>query len=221
MSETQERRAADYADTMEALRQAESILPDFTSSYDGEISRLYEQIVNRPAFQYDPSGDPLYRSYRAQMLGEGSRAMRDTQGQAAALTGGYGSSYAQSVGQQQYGLYLQKLGQAMPEMYQAAYERWQAQGEALNKQLGTASALAQNEYGRKKDRFAQATAIEQQQYERSEKSYQNLVSLITQSGYVPSDEELKKVGMDRAQAESLRAGYLVDHPMAVLMQGMI
>ena len=63
------------------------------------------------------------------MVSEGSRAMRDTMGQAAALTGGYGSSYAQSAGQQQYALYLQKLGEAMPELYQAAYERYSAEGD--------------------------------------------------------------------------------------------
>ena len=63
MNGIDERRETDYADTMEALRRAESALPDFTSSYDGEISRLYEQIVNRPAFRYDPGSDPLYQSY--------------------------------------------------------------------------------------------------------------------------------------------------------------
>ena len=219
MSAIQEKRETEYDDTMEALRQAERALPDFTSSYDGEISRLYEQIVNRPAFRYDPGSDPLYQSYRTQMLSEGSRAMRDTMGQAAALTGGYGSSYAQSAGQQQYGLYLQKLGQAMPEMYQAAYERYQAQGEALQKQLDTASELAQSEYGRKKERFAQAAALEQQQYERGEKSFQNLVNLIGQSGYMPSDEELKKAGMNRAQADALRMNYLQKNPLALMLSG--
>ena len=103
MSDTPEEKIrSEFDDTMQALRQAESILPDFTSSYDGVISRLYEQIVSRPAFQYDPLGDPLYRNYRTQMITEGSRAMRDTAGEASALTGGYGSTYAQSLGQQQY-----------------------------------------------------------------------------------------------------------------------
>ncbi len=219
MSGNDERRETDYADTMEALRRAESALPDFSSSYDGEISRLYEQIVNRPAFRYDPGSDPLYQSYREQMVTEGGRAMRDTMGQAAALTGGYGSTYAQSAGQQQYGLYLQKLGQAMPEMYQAAYERWKDQGDAMFRRLDTAAGLAESEYGRKRDRFNQAAALEQQQYERGEKSYDKLVALIGQSGYVPSDEELRKAGMNRAQADSLRMNYLQKNPLAMMMAG--
>ena len=70
------RETTEYDDTMEALRQAENALPDFTSSYDGEIRRLFERIVNRPAFRYDPGSDPLYQSARTQLMEAGSRAMR-------------------------------------------------------------------------------------------------------------------------------------------------
>ena len=91
-----------YAGTMAALKQAERELPDFTSSYDGEIGRLFEKIVQRPAFRYDAESDPLFNSYRDRTVREGRLAMQDTMGQAAHLTGGYGSSYGQAVGQQQY-----------------------------------------------------------------------------------------------------------------------
>ena len=110
-----------YASTMQALRLAERSLPDFTSSYDGEIRRLYQNIVSREPFRYDALSDPLYEQFRDRTVREGQLAMRDTMGQAAQLTGGYGSSYWQAVGQQQYGLYLQKLQDAMPEFYQAAW----------------------------------------------------------------------------------------------------
>ena len=211
----EERNTSEYADTMEALRRAESALPDYSTSYDGEIQRLYEQIVSRPAFRYDPGSDPLYRSYRDQMVSEGSRTMRDTVGQAAALTGGYGSSYAESVGQQQYGLYLQKLGQAMPELYKAAFERYSAEGDALRADFDMAKGLADSEYGRRRDRFNQAAALEKQQYERGEKSYQKLVSLI----YQPSDAELRAAGMNRMQAQALRNDYLQRNPLALVLSG--
>lgn len=214
-----EKARTDYSDTMEALRQAESALPDFSTSYDGEIRRLYEQIVNRPAFRYDPLADPLYQSYRDQAVSEGGRAMRDTVGQAAALTGGYGSSYAQSVGQQQYGLYLQKLGQMMPELYEAAYERYRDEGADLQGQFSMAKGLADSEYGRKSERFKLASSLEQQQYERGEKSWQKLTSLISQSGYQPSDAELSAAGMNRAQAEALRNNYLQANPIALMLSG--
>lgn len=197
-----------YAETMEALRQAERALPDFTSSYDGEISRLYNRIVNRRAFRYDPEGDPLYGSYRDRYVREGRLAMRDTMGQAAALTGGYGSSYGQAVGQQQFDAYLQKLGAVMPELYAAAYDRYRAEGEELENRLGTAVRLAGEEYGRYRDRTGRAAELEQKGYDRRQNSYQSLVSVISKSGYEPSDSELKQAGMSRALAEALRNEYL-------------
>lgn len=274
MSASAEKRETDYSSTMEALRRAESTLPDFTSSYDDEIKRLYEQIVTRPAFRYDPLSDPLYQGYRTQMVTEGERAMRDTMGQAASLTGGYGSSYAQGVGQLQYDYYLQRLGQVMPELYKAAWEKWSAEGDDLYRRFDASLDLRQDEEGRTRERYNQAVAIEQQaydreqdrlnretaaeqqayqreqdrlnradareklayqreqdrlaqaaaqeklDYERGEKSYQKLVSLITQSGYMPTSTELAQAGMSAAQAQALRRNYLMNNPTAALYGGL-
>ena len=197
-----------YADTMAALKQAERELPDFTSSYDGEIGILYEQITQRPTFRYEPESDPLYNAYRDRYVREGRLAMRDTMGQAAHLTGGYGSSYGQAVGQQQYGAYLQKLGDAMPELYGAALKRWQAEGEALSGQLSAATGLAQNEYGRAQDKARRAAEIEQKGYDRRQTAYKNLVEIISKSGYTPSAQELAEAGMSSELANTLRQEYL-------------
>ena len=222
MSDTPEEKIrSDFDDTMQALRQAESILPDFTSSYDGVISRLYDEIVSRPAFQYDPLGDPLYRSYRTQMITEGSRAMRDTAGEASALTGGYGSTYAQSLGQQQYAQYLERLGRVMPELYEAAYKRYRDEGEDLWTQYSAARGLADSEVGRKQEHFTMAADLEKQRYERGEKQYQKLLSLISQSGYVPSDEELQAAGMNRDQADALRNAFLLKNPGLLRQSGIL
>ena len=53
-----------------------------------------EQYLNREAFQYDLNADALYQQYQNRYQELGRNAMKDTMGQAAALTGGYGSSYA-------------------------------------------------------------------------------------------------------------------------------
>ena len=207
----EEKRAAEtpaYAATMAALKQAEQELPDFSSSYDGEIGRLFEKIVQRPAFQYDPEGDPLFNSYRDRTVREGRLAMRDTMGQAAHLTGGYGSSYGQAVGQQQYDAYLQKLGDAMPELYGAALKKWQAEGEQLSSQFGAASALAERDYGRARDKAAMASQIEQKGYDRRQTAYKNQVEIISKSGYAPNSAELSAAGMSQAQADALRQEYL-------------
>ena len=81
-----------YESTRETRRQAEQELPSFSGSYDDEIGRLYDRIINREGFRYDMNSDPLYMSYRDRYAREGRLAMKNTMGQAAALTGGYGLS---------------------------------------------------------------------------------------------------------------------------------
>ena len=70
------------------------------------------------------NSDALYQQYRDLYTQQGQMAMMDTMGQAAAMTGGYGNSYAQTAGQQMYNQYLGKLNEVVPELYQQAYNRY-------------------------------------------------------------------------------------------------
>ena len=75
-------------------------------------------------------------------------AMQDTMGQAAALTGGYGSSYAQNVGQQTYNQYMTGLADVIPELYQMAYSRYQDEGNALLQKYSLLAGEEEAEYNR-------------------------------------------------------------------------
>lgn len=90
-----------------------------------------DAYLNREDFQYDFNADALYHHYQNQYTQKGKAAMQDTMGQAAALTGGYGSSYAQNVGQQAYDAQLQNMNDVIPELYQMAYNRYRDKGEKL------------------------------------------------------------------------------------------
>ena len=102
-----------------------------------------EAYLNREDFRYDLNADALYQQYKDRYVQMGRDAMQDTMGQAAALTGGYGSSYAQNVGQQAYQNYLLQLGDVMPELYQLAYDRYRDRGDALYKTYQSWSQLEQ------------------------------------------------------------------------------
>ena len=204
----------DYSNTMTALKESEYALPEFSSSYDEQIAELYNQIVSREAFKYDPMSDSLYGQYREQYTRMGRMAMMDSMGKAAALTGGYGSSYAQKVGQQEYDEYLQKLGQVMPELYAAAYQRYKDQGETLESKYQTLRGLEGQEYDRYRDqvedvKYQQEMAAEQEKADndRKDKNYDRLVELITKVGYTPSQEELEQSGMTQSQAAAYLKRY--------------
>lgn len=174
---------------------------------DAELERLYAAITGRPAFSYYPASDPVYNSYAQSYQRRGRLAMRDTMGQAAALTGGYGSSYAQSVGQQQYDSYLQSLGEALPELYGMAWQRYNAEGDALKTAWELASE--RSEVRRESEReAAEREAAAQKSAETARRgNYDRLYKLIYNSGYNPNETELSDSGMTGEQAAALLAEY--------------
>lgn len=92
--------------------------------YVEQLNALYDKMMNKGKFRYDLNADLLYQQMADQYTQLGQQAMKDTMGQAAALTGGYGNSYAQQVGNQAYQQYLTALNQQIPELYDRAYQAY-------------------------------------------------------------------------------------------------
>ena len=134
------------------LQQVQSRRPGaYQSRWDAELDRLYDQITNRKPFQYDLNQDALYQQYKEQYQRLGRTAMQDTMGQAAALTGGYGSTYGEQVGQQAYNAYLQNLNDIVPELYDRAYGRYQDEGQDLYNRYGLVSDRESMDYSKYRD----------------------------------------------------------------------
>ena len=134
------------------LNQVQSRRPgEYQSQWDGELTELYNRIANRKPFSYDLGTDPVYQQYREQYQRQGRLAMQDTMGQAAALTGGYGSTYGEQVGQQAYNAYLQNLNDIVPDLYNAAYNRYRDEGTDLYNQYGLLSDRENQAYSRYRD----------------------------------------------------------------------
>ena len=134
------------------LNQVQSRRPgEYQSQWDGELTELYNRIANRKPFSYDLGTDPTYQQYREQYQRQGRLAMQDTMGQAAALTGGYGSTYGEQVGQQAYNAYLQNLNDVVPDLYNAAYNRYRDEGTDLYNQYGLLSDRENQAYNRYRD----------------------------------------------------------------------
>ena len=136
----------------EALSQQESARPGaYSSQWQSRLESTLDQILNRKEFRYDMNADALYNQYRDQYLRQGRLAMEDTLGQAAALTGGYGSSYAQQVGQQTYQGYLAGLNDKLPELYRLALSKYQLEGDQLRGKYDLLSDREAGDYGRYQD----------------------------------------------------------------------
>ena len=116
--------------------------------------------------------------------------------------------FAQSVGQQQqYDSYLQSLGEALPELYGMAWQRYNAEGDALKTAWELASE--RSEVRRESEReAAEREAAAQKSAETARRgNYERLYKLIYNSGYNPNETELSDSGMTGEQAAALLAEY--------------
>lgn len=160
-----------YLNALKALEQANKNAPTYGASYDQQLEELYDKIVNREDFSYDLNADALYEQYQQKFTALGDQAMQDTMGQAAALTGGYASSYAQNAGQQAYNQYLTQLNDIVPDLYTQAYGRYQDEGQALLNQYGMLGDMADDEYGKYMDAYNQWLAQLQMSREDVDTAY--------------------------------------------------
>ena len=80
-------------DARDRMNQYEAQRPqEWTGgTYQDSLNEAMNKINNREKFSYDLNGDALYQQYKDQYMNLGKMAMADTMGQAAALTGGYGT----------------------------------------------------------------------------------------------------------------------------------
>ena len=126
----------------------------YTSKYGAALDNILAQIQNPKEFKWSFDGDELFKYYADLYTQKGKQASMDAMGQAAALTGGYGNSYAQQVGQQAYDQYLLSLYDKGMDLRDRAYQ--QHQDELANNYniYNTLSGQDQIDYNRYRDTYA-------------------------------------------------------------------
>ena len=136
----------------QALQNQQANKPgQYQSQFQTGMNDLMGQIQNRPKFQYDVNADALYQQVAQNYMQQGQQAMMDTMGQAAALTGGYGNSYAQTAGQQQYNQHLLGLAEMVPQFQQMALQQYQMEGDDLMDRYALMMQQDESAYARYQD----------------------------------------------------------------------
>lgn len=174
------------------------------TSFSDQVRDMMDKIMNREKFSYDVDNDPLFQQALASAMNSGKQAMQDTIGQASALTGGYGSTYATSAGNQAYNAFIEDAYDNLPQYYQMARDAYDRDGEEMYRQFGMVSELDDKEFNRnlaaydatyqhrntlyneaytkyrdgKSDAFAMA-GIEMQQYAQESNDLYNLYTMAS------------------------------------------
>lgn len=164
----------------------------YQSPWEDQLKETANKILNREKFSYDVNGDALYKQYKDRYTQQGRQAMMDTMGQAQAMTGGYGNSYAQSVGQQTYQGYMQGLTDKIPTLYQIAMDKYTNEGNQMRDNVNLMQQQDEIGYGRYRDQLADQNT-----------AYSKLMALMTGYGYKPSAAEMTAAGMSAAQRDAI------------------
>lgn len=125
--------------------------PVYRSPYSERVTELLDAISGYKPFSYDVESDPLYKLYRNQYLREGRRAVEDTMGSFAGMTGGIPSSYAVTAAAQAGNYYNSQLNDRIPELYQLAYDRYRNDYDKLFDELNMYMTADDIAYGRHRD----------------------------------------------------------------------
>lgn len=129
----------------------ESEFPRYESNYSDAVKQSLSDILNRKEYSYNAENDQLFSKYKTMYTENGRRAMQDTMGNAALLTGGYGNTYGTVAGQQAYNSYMQALNEKSAELEQKAYERYRDDENRAYERLNTLLGLEGRDYDRYRD----------------------------------------------------------------------
>jgi hypothetical protein len=94
-------------------------------TWEEQMKETADQIINKKPFEFDMNAEKIYQQYKD----AGRLAMEDTIGQASAMTGGYGNSYATTAGNQAYMGYMRELEDLAPSLYQSAIDKYISEAE--------------------------------------------------------------------------------------------
>ena len=159
-------------------------------------------------------------------------------GKAAGLTGGYGSTYAEGLGEQQYQSYMSELTDMIPSLYQKAYDKYVSDGakleelyntekKRLDEETGRLKSIYENEkntyedvYGREQEKLAQRKAEQQaaeKKQEKEEAAKQKAIKEKTEKA--EKAEKEKKAANEKAAAAAQKTAR--DNAMMLMKAGRI
>ncbi len=165
---------------------ARNYVPGTAAAMSEEYLNRY---LNREPFKFNLNGNALYQQYKDNAQRQGKMAMMDTIGQASSMTGGFGNSWAQTVGQQVYNNSLAEVNNIIPELYQMAYDKYDDEGSELYAKYGVLADKEAAEYGR----YLDEENLRRQAWEDQQNDW------LTQMGWVRNDLNTS-IDRDRADA---------------------
>lgn len=165
--------------------------PKYNDMYVETRGELIDAILNHGDFSYDYTTDPNYTAYAKQYRREGQRAAADTLAQAAANTGGIASTAAVTASQQAGNYYGAQLADKLPQLYDAAYDRWLDEFTLKQNKLAAVQGESASEYDRYLNDVAQWENDRNFALQQDQEKYNRLLNALEISKALEDSEYAK------------------------------
>lgn len=126
----------------------DKIAPTYVNPYQTQQKEMLDKVLSRDAFEWSKETDPVYGSYKKAYLREGERATANALAQAAGRTGGQASTAAIAAATQAGDYYATKLSDAIPTLYQQAFDRYLQEYQMKLSDLSALNQQQQLDYAR-------------------------------------------------------------------------
>lgn len=174
---------------------------EYTNEHADQLGGLYDQIINRDPYSYNPMQDSVYMDYRDQYQRMGRQGAQASQRNVNALSGGYGNVWSGAVANQQYGEHLTAMNDIVPALEQNAFNAYQTEGNDLSAKLAATQAQEERDYGRWRDTYTNWAADRSFAQNRAQTAYANDYSRYADN----ISNVMQVIGYEREDAETLRS----------------
>lgn len=123
----------------------------YNSKYGAALDGILAQIQNPSDFKYSFDGDEMFKYYADLMTQNAKQGAANAMGQAVALTGGYGNSWASGQANQAYQQAILPLYERGMDLRDRAFQEYQYRNNNLMDQAGLLQGLDNADYGRHRD----------------------------------------------------------------------
>ena len=135
----------DVKNSLINLSSIQDYNPYYQNSYANELKSIYQKIKEAPDFNYSSENDAAYRKFADEYNALAALAIADNQAQAQNLTGGYGSSYADTVASQSLQALNESAENAKPQFLENAEAAYAANNDALKELYQAVSGASESE----------------------------------------------------------------------------
>ena len=172
----------------QALQNYQAQAPGpYQSPYKAQIDSRMQNLGNRN-FAYNYREDPTYQQYKRQYETTARRASENAQANAAAVSGGFGSSWATTAGEDAYANAMSGLDDVANGLYTQALNSYTDESNNMYTQLQNlmqAESQAQQQYNQSLSNYYNNLNYYQTQYQNeANRQQQNTNSWLNTAGSI-------------------------------------